>query len=62
VTIDGEGDRAAALMLDGASGSVRGILRDWPISTMTTQAARRVVPEPGLEITISNGIPNADSW
>ncbi len=62
VTIDGEGDSAAALMLDGASGSVRGILRDWPNSTMTTQAARRVVPEPGLEITISNGIPNADSW
>ena len=54
--------RSAALLLDQSTGQVRGILRDWPDATSSVQAARRVLPEPGLEVVISSGIPNATDW
>ena len=57
-----DSDQSAALLLDQSTGKVRGILRDWPEPGTTVGAARRVVPEPGLEVVISSGIPNATDW
>ena len=58
--IDGDGDHFMALMRDEATGEVRGILRDWPDPSDTSVAGRRIAPEPGMEITVSGGIP--DQW
>ena len=60
--IDGDGDRYMALMRDGVTGEVRGIFRDWPDPSDPSTAGRRIPPEPGMEITVSGGIPDQDSW
>ncbi|MCY4544368.1 MAG: hypothetical protein OXD39_03940, partial [Gemmatimonadetes bacterium] len=60
--IDGDGDRYMALMRDGATGEVRGIFRDWPDPSDPSTAGRRIPPEPGMEITVSGGVPDQDSW
>ena len=52
----------AALLLDPVTGRVRGILRDWLPPNVSPATARRVVPEPGLEIVISRGIPSYGDW
>ena len=57
-----DGDQSAALLLDRNSGEVRGILRDWPGPSSGLQATRRVLPEPGLEVIISSGIPDPADW
>ena len=57
-----ESGRSAALLLDQSTGQVRGILRDWPDATSSVQAARRVLPEPGLEVVVSPGIPDSSDW
>ena len=54
--------RSAALLLDQSTGQVRGILRDWPDAGTAVPGARRVLPDPGLEVVISSGIPNATDW
>ena len=57
VELNGEGD-PSALLLDAVSGRVRGFLRDWPAPGASgLSAARRVLPEPGLEVLISRGLP-----
>ena len=61
VSIDSDGERPAALLIDRLTGRVRGILREAPVTTMTP-AARLVPPEPGLEIVISTGIPEREAW
>ena len=61
-TLERTGQRTAALLLDSTSGRVRGILRGWPDPLQPSAAIRRVLPEPGLEVVISRGIPGADSW
>lgn len=61
-SVDGDGDRYMALMRDGVTGEVRGILRDWPDPSDLSTADRRIPPEPGTEITVSGGIPDQDSW
>ena len=72
-TVGGEDDLdigdvpAAALLLDSVTGKVRGILRDWPDqgvsdSGVSAAAARRLAPEPGLEVVISRGVPEAADW
>ncbi len=60
--LDGEDDPSATLLLDRATGSVRGILRDWSEAAAKPHAARLAPPEPGLEVLTSRGIPDAASW
>ena len=57
-----DGNRSAAFLLDRNTRKVRGVLRDWPGPTNSLQAARRVLPEPGLEVIISSGIPDPADW
>ena len=61
---DGDGDagRHMALMRDEITGEVRGIFRDWPDPSDSSTAGRRIPPEPGMEITVSGGVPGQDSW
>ncbi len=61
-SLDGKDDPSAALLLDSVTGKVRGILRDWPETGVTEASARRVLPEPGLEVVISRGVPEAADW
>ena len=60
--IDNDGDRHMALMRDSVTGEVRGILRDWPDPADSSAAGRRIPPEPGMDITISGGVPDQNSW
>ena len=59
---DGEVNSYMALMRDEVTGEVRGIFRDWPDPSDSSTAGRRIPPEPGLEITVSGGVPGQDSW
>ena len=63
-TIGGDDDdaRTKALMLDPDTGEVRGILSDWLDPAGTSTRGRVNLPEPGLEIQVSNGIPGPDAW
>ena len=54
--------RSAALLLDQSTGQVRGILRDWPHPGTSVPGARRVVPELGLDVVVSPGIPDSGDW
>ena len=59
---DRGGDRTAALLLDNATGQVRGFLRDWIVTGAGTPPTRRLPPEPGLEVFTSPGVPGAADW
>ena len=59
--LDAQSGPAAALLRDPATGRVRGILRDWP-DTAVAQADATAVPEPGLEVQVSRGVPAQDAW
>lgn len=59
---DGEADRHMALMRDEVTGEVRGIFRDWVDPSDSSTAGRRIPPEPGLEISVSGGVPGQDAW
>ncbi len=61
-TLERTGQNTAAFLLDSASGRIRGILRNWIDPSQSSASARRVLPEPGLEVVISRGIPDADLW
>ena len=58
------GNPAAALLRDPATGRVRGILHDWRESAAagTQPDAGRVLPERGLDLQVSSGIPRSDAW
>ena len=65
--LDGEEDPSASLLLDRTTGSVRGVLRDWPEAAGARPAGkplavRRALPEPGLEVLTSHGLPDSASW
>ena len=60
--LDGEDDPSATLLLDRATGDVRGILRDWPEAAAKRPAASLGLTETGLEVLTSHGIPDAASW
>lgn len=62
VTLGEEDDRSAAILLDSATGQVGGLLRDWPAAGISDVSARRVLPEPGLDVVISRGIPDRNDW
>ena len=55
---------AAALLRDPATGRVRGILHNWRESAAARAQpdAGRALPERGLEIQVSSGIPRSDAW
>ena len=52
----------AALLLDAVTGKVRGILQDWPSAGPLGVSAKRVLPEPGLRVVISTGLPEPADW
>ena len=60
--LDGEEDPSATLLLDRATGNVRGILRDLPEAAAKRPAATLGLTEPDLEVITSRGIPDAASW
>ncbi len=64
VTLDRETNRPMAILRDPGTGQVRGILRDLPPVAVAAQAAAAAAlsPEPGLDILISSGIPDAAAW
>ena len=55
---------AAALLRDPATGRVRGILHNWRESAAARAQpdAGRALPERGLEVQVSAGIPRSDAW
>ena len=61
VSMDAQSGPTAALLRDPATGQVRGILRDWPDPATQADAAA-ALPEPGLEVQVSRGIPAPDAW
>ena len=62
VEITRESGRTAALLLDQSTGQVKGILRDWPEPGESAVSARSVLPEPGIEVIVSPGIPDPSDW
>ena len=62
-TMDAQSSQAAALLRDPATGRVRGILRDWSDSGAAAQPdGGRALPEPGLEVQVSRGVPAPAAW
>ena len=62
-TMDAQSSQAAALLRDPATGRVRGILRDWSGSGAAAQPdGARALPEPGLEVQVSRGVPAPAAW
>lgn len=55
-------DTAMALLRDVFSGKVRGLLRDLQVTSTGAVYTRRILPEPGLEVVISNGVPGLSDW
>ena len=64
VAMNAGGNPAAALLRDPATGRVRGILRNWRESAAAGAQpdAGRALPERGLEVQVSSGIPRSDAW
>ena len=62
VTLDRESNRTAAILMDRSTGRIRGLLRNWLDPTGISPRVRRTMPEPGLEIVVSPGIPDPESW
>ena len=61
-TVDARGDAAMGLLLDRFTGQVRGFLRDLPVAPTGVVSARRSLPEAGLEMVISRGVPDPSDW
>ena len=61
-TVDARGDAAMGLLLDRFTGQVRGFLRDLPVTPTGVVSARRSLPEAGLEMVISRGVPDPSDW
>ena len=62
VFLDRDSDLSAALLLDRDTRTVRGILRDWLDPSGVSPSVRTTLPEPGLEIVVSPGVPDPNSW
>ena len=59
---DGSGDIAMALLRDPFSGRIRGVLRNLQVTPDGIVSARRSLPEPGLEMVTSKGVPDPADW
>ena len=62
VTVDRGGASAAALLQDPATGRFRGVLRDWSAERPAGAAMVLQLPEAGLEVQVSFGVPGAKAW
>ena len=62
VEVNGESGPTGAMLRDPAMGRVRGILLDWPDPATAQADALRAVPELGLDVQVSRGIPTLDAW
>ena len=60
-TVGRDGENAVAMLKDRFSGQVRGFLRDLPVDEGGI-SARRVLPESGLDVVISRGVPATEEW
>ncbi len=60
--LNGEDGPSATLLLDRATGNVRGILRDRSEAAAKRPATRHLSPDRDLEVLTSHGIPDAASW
>ena len=58
VSIDRRTSQPGALLLDRATGRVRGILTDWIDASQDAAINRSSLPDTGLEIVISRGVPD----
>ena len=58
VSIDRRTSQPGALLLDRATGRVRGILTDWIDAAQDATFNRSSLPDTGLEIVISRGVPD----
>ncbi len=61
VTIERDGPRTSALLLDRFDGKVRGYLRDWPDEPASVSARRTSSPAE-FDVTISSGLPDPSAW
>ena len=59
VEVGREDDAAMALLMDRRTGQVRGFLRDAPA---TAAEVARVLPERGLDVQVSRGVPGRRAW
>ena len=63
VAMDAESGSAATLLRDPVTGSVRGILRNWSgLGAAAQPDGAQALPEPGLEVQVSAGVPRPDAW
>ena len=62
VTIDESSDVAMGMLKDSVSGKLRGFLRNVSSTTSDTISARRNLPETGLDVVISEGVPRPQDW
>ena len=51
-----------AILRDPRTGHVRAILRDLPSGTVASSDLDALAPEPGLDVMISSGLPDAAAW
>ena len=61
-TVGRNGESAVAMLKDRFSGQVRGFLRDVPTDRKGSVSGRRILPEPGLDVLISMGVPVQSDW
>lgn len=59
VALDREGGPAMGLLIDDATGRVRGFLRDVAVAA---DGATAELPEPGLRVQVSRGVPGREAW
>ncbi len=62
VSIDKRTGQPSALLLDSVTGRAQGILTDWTDTARDAAFNRSMIPEPGLEIVISRGVPDSAEW
>ena len=62
VTLGAETDRSVVIWRDSRTGQVRGFLRDLSPEAVVRTRAALLARDPGLDVFVSGGIPDADAW